>query len=175
MSTPPGVSCQWPGSEENCEDHYEAPSSRVRQYQVRPENSGCSVEGCGGVFLAKGLCRKHYASFWKYGDPLKKFRGDKGAGSFNKDGYHIITVNGKQVIEHRHVVSEFIGRPLREDEDVHHRNGCRSDNRISNLELWSTSQPRGQKIEDKIAWAREWLDLYQPIEGLCVILISSNE
>jgi len=34
------------------------------------------------------------------------------------------------------------------------------DNRESNLELWSSSQPKGQRVEDKVAWAREILALY---------------
>ena len=38
--------------------------------------------------------------------------------------------------------------------------GDKLDNRIENLELWSTSQPRGQRVADKVAWAREILDTY---------------
>lgn len=38
----------------------------------------------------------------------------------------------------------------------------RNDNRIENLELWSVSQPAGQRIEDKVAWAKHLLALYEP-------------
>ena len=51
-------------------------------------------------------------------------------------------------------------RPLRGDESVHHINGQRDDNRLGNLELWSTSQPKGQRVVDKVAWANEILSRY---------------
>lgn len=31
-----------------------------------------------------------------------------------------------------------------------------------NLELWSVSQPSGQRVADKVAWAKEILALYEP-------------
>lgn len=40
------------------------------------------------------------------------------------------------------------------------KNGVRDDNRIENLELWSTHQPSGQRLEDKLAYAKEIIALY---------------
>lgn len=52
-----------------------------------------------------------------------------------KNGYIYIWRNGRHVYEHRWLVEQFIGRKLLPTEQVHHKNGIRDDNRLSNLEL----------------------------------------
>lgn len=64
------------------------------------------------------------------------------------------------ILEHVKVMSDHLGRPLLPQENVHHKYGDKADNRLENLELWTTSQPSGQRVEDKIAWALEFLASY---------------
>ena len=56
------------------------------------------------------------------------------------DGYMLVTVAGRgRVKEHRYVMEQILGRLLRADEVVHHRNHVITDNRPENLQIMTHS------------------------------------
>lgn len=54
-----------------------------------------------------------------------------------KSPYQRTTYKGKDMDTHRAVMTEAIGRPLKRNEYVHHKNGNKRDNRLENLEIMS--------------------------------------
>jgi hypothetical protein len=138
----------------------------------------CQCE-CGKIteVLANNLRRGNTKSCGCADTYRKRRKGElshnwSGGRWINRDGYVMvyITESTKDYVrsssrtyelEHVLVMSKFLNRKLTADETVHHINGIRDDNRLENLELWSSSHPPGQRVEDKIKWAEEILSLYK--------------
>lgn len=127
----------------------------------------CEFVSCGRASTAKGVCQTHYMQR-RSGKELRPIQvsGDWGDWFTDGKGYRARkrTVDGRveKQLEHRRVMEEHLGRKLVGRENVHHKNGVRDDNRIENLEIWNTSQPAGQRPEDKVEYALEILNLYAP-------------
>jgi HNH endonuclease len=159
-----GRVCSIPGCEQDmiargwCNKHW----ARWRRYgdpMVVPDRKKpkrpCPIEGCTGMVETWGLCGMHYQRK-RTGRPMDAPRANPGTGWINRNGYREIRKGGRGVLEHRWVMEQQLGRRLHPWETVHHKNGERADNRPENLELWITTQPKGQRPEDVAAWVVEF-------------------
>lgn len=147
------------GLDKRCKRCVLAYNNSVRKLKKCPE---CRENACA---LNASMCRECYFRFavrenhprWAGGRSIQKgyvyLSGFRGHPSANSSG---------NVREHTLVMESILGRSLLPHESVHHKNGNRSDNRPSNLELWSKSQPAGQRVEDKLEWALSIIETYAP-------------
>lgn len=144
---------------------YEASNRHVRDLTEVAPTYAC--EGCGKITsrrrdVANGkkigwdirqkfctLACFHAQRFAQ--EEARRAAGDYAKGHISRDGYHVVKgARGQQLKMHRVVMEQILGRKLRGNENVHHINGVRADNRPDNLELWVKTQPCGQRAIDKV-------------------------
>lgn len=115
----------------------------------------CNADGCESVARSSGYCMTHYYRWKRHGDPSKLVN----TGRRIENGYvalagyrdHPNSRADGSIREHVLVMSQMLGRPLKDGEYVHHKNGDRQDNRPENLELVvESSHHAGQKATDLV-------------------------
>lgn len=123
------------------------------------------TRSCG--CLAKDVARETIKANTRkrYPEPVLRYIDDNGYVVLGGELAAEYPIKRRKVYEHTLVMSRHLGRALLPHETVHHKNGNRQDNRIDNLELWSKSQPAGQRVVDKVQWAKEILALYGDYEN----------
>src|ERR671923_1279770 len=118
---------------------------------------------CGSSFHVPPFRIKENARFCS----LPCWYARRRVGSLNAGGYRRLTINGKNILEHRWIMEQHLGRKLLRSEHVHHLNGDKLDNRLENLVVMSHAEhnrehhPLKCDLERAIAMRAEGLSLYE--------------
>lgn len=122
---------------------------------------------CGRTASVRGLCQACYAKYKKKGilekvalapttakevAARKRSRIPLGATKTLDSGYVQEWDGFYWKPQHRLVLERELGRTLVLNENVHHINGIRDDNDLSNLELWYRAQPGGQRVKELLSY-----------------------
>lgn len=143
---------------EACGESFETYPSRIKRgggrfcsrdcaHPKRGEDRECAA--CGEVFYVQAAKIRAGYGFYcsnECADPGRGCELDEhpnwsGGEYIDVKGYRwVLCDDGSYVAEHRLVMEQKLGRRLKQDEHVHHRNENKLDNRPSNLEVINSSE-----------------------------------
>ena len=138
----------------------------------------------GTVNWQRTLCSTECRSLFRRLSYREKHPNQEITRRIGRWGYIRLVIPGKgeelsrDILEHRYVMQQHLGRTLHREETVHHKNGNRQDNSLENLELFSNRHGPGQRVVDKVQFAIEILRLYPEfaqIEGVELHDITARE
>jgi hypothetical protein len=124
--------------------------------RVRTVASGKHKPGHLMGLMPQKYCSRACANYARQPDGPKGYIHHSGYRYFNVAGGK----RGAAIAEHKMVMEQMLGRPLRKDETIHHKNGRRDDNRPENLELWSGRHGKGHRVADQVEFAKETIKIY---------------
>lgn len=103
---------------------------------------------CGCGYLIKIVSKDYKIRRFKNGHSQRGSLNSNYKNGISNHGEYILIYKpdhpnaqkGGYIPEHRLIMSNYLGRPLEPNEEVHHKNGNEKDNRLENLELLTTAE-----------------------------------
>ncbi len=125
------------------------------KFRNRNPPQRCTVPDCTHKYAADGLCYMHYQRKRYNGSPFITKRNPDGDGHITDAGYQTHKINKKIITQHREVMEKHLGRKLLPFplECIHHIDGNKLNNHISNLQVMSASEHT--KLHLKIRYSKK--------------------
>lgn len=123
-----------------------------KQFKTKPSHyemrRTCSNECSGQLKVMEGKD----VGTWNTNNTLEKSHNWKGGRRVRKeDGYIYLRVNhSEEILEHRYVMEQVLGRKLLPEEHVHHKDENKQNNNPSNLQIMSKSEHQSYHAKKRV-------------------------